>query len=759
MPTSPSLHPARALLAALLGLAVLPGPPARAQEPAAAAPVVEEVEVLTAEEIEVSELPTHALGELETLFEEALAVFRSADQSESEELFGELIERLGEPAEEETGARTRLLALGHAYRAEVRFNRGDRAAAADDLRDALRALPSYEPDTSLISPKLAELFREVRDEVTASLAVEVEPADAEVLLDGEPAAGLAGAGPVRLLSGVHVLEARRPGFAPFVEELDLAPGAEAAREVALERTSATLRLVTDAAGAEVLVDGRPVGVTSGVAPREEGGAAEGTASEAAGPAELFVEGLGLGEHRVEVRKEGFRPHAGSLLVEELSDYRIGPLSLEPTGGTVVLASLPAGAEVRVDDRVRLPRAEEPGGASLELPVGPHRLTVDRGTLGGFVADFDLADREVLELAVALRPKLCLLDVLGGDLDAAERVRVALAAAFADRPEWLFTDRYEDARPLLERLALTAAGLRAAAAASAVAGVADWPDVQRRADASLVCSAYAVGLLSDDLYASEAELWVWSAAPGPARPEPVAVRLSDPASFAGAAARFARRPPLTAAWLGADLLHVPDAEGPVVRAVTPGGPAAQAGLAPGDVLAGLDAALRGGDGGAAGPRTLEVVRGGTRHEVEIELGTSPLMLGPDRFADPAEGLLLPAVAAWWAIAAEAGSEGDGAAAAWVVGLNRAAGEMSAGDWRGAVRTLRGLQVPDRPGLGRGTVDYWLGVALLAVDPAAYRDEARAALERAAAAPGARLYHDDGPEAAPRAHLRLRGLDTR
>ena len=776
----------RALPAVVLGPAVAAGlalfaaPAAPAQEPEPETVVIEGIEVLPAEEIEVSDLPSHELAELRAHFDEALAVFRSVDQSESEELFGALIERLSEPAVEGAEARRRLLALSHAYRAEVRFNLGDREGAAEDLRAALRTVPSFEPDANLISPKLAELFREVRDEVTGTLALEVEPAGALVLLDGEPAAGLAGAGPVRLLAGVHVLEARRPGFAPFVEELELAPGADEARDVTLERTSATLRLLTDAPGAEVLVDGRPAGVTAPpvvgeravaetAAPEEAGEIGPGVeppaavepAAPAAGPAELFVEGLALGEHRIEVRKEGFRPHAGSLLVEELTDYRIGPLTLEPTGGTVVLAGLPDGAEVRVDDEVRLPRTGEAGGPTLELPVGRHRLTVDRGTLGGFLADFDLADRQVLELEVDLRPKLCLLDVLGGDLDAAQRVRVALAAAFADRPEWLFADRYEDAAPLLDRLALTAAGLRAAAAASAVAGVADWPDVQRRADAQLACSAYALGVLSDDLYASAAELWVWAAAPGPARPEPLAVRLSDPGSFAAAAARFAHRPPLTAAWLGADLLFPPDLEGAVVRSVTPGGPAARAGLVPGDVLAGVGPGWRGRGGAEPGPRTFRVETGDTAREVAVDLGASPRMLEPDRFADPAESLLLPAVAAWWAIAGEGGGDGaaaatEGAAAPWVVGLNRAAGEMSAGDWASAVRTLRGLRAPDRPGLGRGTIDYWLGVALLAVDPAAYRDEARAAFARAAAAPAARLQHDDGPAVASRARLRLQAL---
>jgi hypothetical protein len=79
-------------------------------------------------------------------------------------------------------------------------------------------------------------------------------------------------------------------------------------------------------------------------------------------------------------------------------------------------------------------------------------------------------------------------------------------------------------------------------------------------------------------------------------------------------------------------------------------------------------------------------------------------------------------------------------------------MRSGEWRRAAEALRGIEAPAGGGVGQATVDYLLGVALLEVDPAAYRDTARELIGRAAEG-GARLEHNDGPPLAARARARL------
>ncbi len=727
-----------ALPALLAGLGLLAAAPAVAQQP----PPAEEA-------ITVETLPSHGIDELRSLFDRALAVFHSADQPESEELFTQLIDMLGEPASEAADERRQLLVRSLASRAEVRFNLGELEAARSDLRETLAVDPGYEPDLSLISPKLAELFRTVQAEVVGTLSVQLDPSDAELSLDGAPAPRLAAGEPVRLPAGSYHLAARRPGYAPAEVDVELAAGADERRTLALERTSATLRVTTAQPGAEVVVDGRSYGVTA-----LPSTAAPGEPAAAAGPALLFVEGLASGDHTFELRRQGFRSHQGNLRITDLSDYRVGPITLQATGGAVVLVGLPPRAEVRVDGETRTPPRDASGRPRLDLAVGGHRIAVSAGTLGGFETAVDLADRQVLEVPVELVPSLCLVGVLGGDADAAERVRSGLPVAFSTRGSWLFLDREEDGAAVLAPFSLRAQTLRGAAPGGTAAAAIDWAGMQRGADRALACSAYGLAVLSDDLYAAAADLWVFPAAPGPPRADVLRLRLADPTSFREAAGRFAEPPALTTAWLGADLLPTESEAGPVVLRVTEGGPAAKAGLRPGDVVVSAGgsadpaAALAAAGPGAPLPLTYE--RAGARHQVTVQLGTSP------RIIDPASsGLFLPAASSWWSLAT---ASGDAASPAWVVDLNRAAAQLGLADWIGAVRTLRGIQVPERSGLGRGTVDYWLGLALLATDPTAYRDEARAAFDRAAASP-ARLFDDDGPRVAPRAQARLRAMTVR
>ena len=99
----------------------------------------------------------------------------------------------------------------------------------------------------------------------------------------------------------------------------------------------------------------------------------------------------------------------------------------------------------------------------------------------------------------------------------------------------------------------------------------------------------------------------------------------------------------------------------------------------------------------------------------------------------------------------------AAARWLLQLNQAAVYLRAMAYQAAIPLLRTIEAPGGAGLSRAMVDYWLGSTLLALDARTYADAARAALDRALAQEGARLYHADGPLLAPRVRARLAALD--
>jgi len=90
----------------------------------------------------------------------------------------------------------------------------------------------------------------------------------------------------------------------------------------------------------------------------------------------------------------------------------------------------------------------------------------------------------------------------------------------------------------------------------------------------------------------------------------------------------------------------------------------------------------------------------------------------------------------------------AAYAW---LNLALCAMHFGDFAGAHESLQKAktELPERPGLSRGTAFYYLGVVLERLN---YIPQAREAYKAAAAAPGATLVDNDGPAVAPLATRR-------
>jgi hypothetical protein len=89
--------------------------------------------------------------------------------------------------------------------------------------------------------------------------LDLDPKDATLALDGHPI-GFDPDGTLSVLAGTHTLRAERSGFDPA--EATLAVGAGGTLELALRLSpnARTVVVVCEPAGAEVLLDGRPVGV-------------------------------------------------------------------------------------------------------------------------------------------------------------------------------------------------------------------------------------------------------------------------------------------------------------------------------------------------------------------------------------------------------------------------------------------------------------------------------------------------------------------
>ena len=714
------------------------------QAPATQAPA----ETAAAGIVEETGIFEEDLGEdIETLLAEAEDVFRSADQPESIPLFERIILLLerqqGEGRLDDRGGDWLTLSLFR--RAEARHNLLDDEGVEADLTALLRFDPAWRmPEGYSISRKLADLLSAVRDVETGVLDPLIEPADAELYLDGELLGPLSG--PRRVLAGERLLRVRRLGYTEIEQPLTIPPGESVPIELRLERTSAVVRLTTTPAGVEVVYG-------DAVVARSLPGAA---GAEEEGSASLAVEGLAVGKQTLTLRKPGFRPVALRVEIDGLEDYSLDPVVLERARGAVVLSQVPAAARVLVDGEMRASPEERLADLRLELSPGVHEMRVEAGPAGLFEHRFELADRQLLEVDVRLRPSLVLLGVLGGDRVAAAKLEQRLVERLATLSEWAVAAQAERGFELLREAGIGRERMRRLAAAAGAPESPDWPALQGALDGGLAGSAYLLAVLSDDLYASRADLWLWSAAPGPARPARRRISLADSGGLDELAAALDQPLRLSSPWVGARFVDSPAAAAPLVLSVDPDGPAAAAGLRAGDTVSAVD----GEAVDSAGELTariaglevgrevaLQVASGGEARRVGLTPGASPVVASlVDRSAlDPA----LAARLASMEVSAKA------QAPVWLVRLNRGVVLMRSGDWRGAAEALRGIEAPATAGVGQATVDYLLGVALLEVDRAAYRDTARGLIGRAAEG-GARLEHNDGPLLAPRARARLETL---
>lgn len=752
-------------------------------------------QVIEEEELEETELDTAPElqgprddSELETLFVAAENVFFNTEDPqvglESINRVLDAIETRRHTGELSANARS-LLVRSLTYRAELYFETEDQAASAADLGRIVDLDPQAELDHDAVSAALLEKFNLIRKERIGHLRITADPPDLDLRIDGRqvtinPEGDTAGSDTggdteggapvgqlpagsedepapppsavVTLLAGIRLVEASRPGYAPLAQEVEVLAGEETLYEVVLERISAVVRLHSRPRDAEVTVDGIPYGKTTGVAGDNF------WTTETLGryrreefSDEFLVPDLEAGLRVLEVRKAGFRPFRSELRVRELRDYKMPPIVLEEEQGTLVLRNLPSDAELRIDGRETRLDSRGASSSRLTLKPGEHHVQVTQGKTRMFVTRVRLADRQTIELNVRLRPGLAFLGVLGAkDDDLARALRLSLASS--DR--WSLLDRTPEARDVLPKAGLTADSARRAARGDASA--VDWSRVQTAVDARAPGLIYVAAVVSDDLLASTADVWIWAAAPGPWRPDRLRVNLGQQSEIERLKAYFHRLVPLRRPWLGALVVTTDASPHPVIAHVTPGGPLEATGVRPGDQIvsisqvpvfsgADVEARLRAAETG----ETVDIgvqTPGGTQN-VKVVLGSSPLI-----YSQPIPDL--PDAIAYtelFLMAERARPE-----EAWVIRLNQALILLRARDYEGSARLLRDLKAPDHPnGVGRATVDYWLALAL-ANAGSTYRDAAIEAFRRAAEVPGARLDHHDGPWLAPRAKARLVAL---
>lgn len=716
--------PSTTLLLALLLLAV----------PLGAQPLIEE---------DLEEPDIYA--DLVPIFERAEGLFNSPDQPDSVGVIDELLQAfeakraIDPPSEEAWDLVTRALFM----RVQTNFNLGFNEVAEVDLARILEIEPSFALDRGLVSTKVVDLFENIQRSRIGLLELQLDPPDAVALVGRWQASP---EGILQLPSGDHRLTIARPGYASLEQTVSIKPGKSASLKLQLERVAAILTVLAADEDVEIYIDGRPSGNT-----RFE------TADQ---PAVLVVDDLAIGDYELEARKLGFRTYRRQAEIPELADYQTGPIVLERTAAQVILQGFPAGTVVRANDTLVTPDFSG-GKTSLTLSPGNYLLAFSNPDRGLYEVQFALADRDVKEIEVLLRPAITLLGVLGSDRQSADELTDTLRNELGQLRNWALIDRTGSAPDIIAAAELNLQTLR-----TGITEPLPWGQLQREADARLSSSLFLLAVLTDDLLADEAILYIWPSAPLPAKPDVILRHLADSERQDAASNNHLSRLDdvvieLVPA-LGAVIFDSPAESGAVVFAVDRDRPADRSGLRAGDRIVGIETdtianaealaralAERAGRLAASGQTVpIRVDRAGAALDIDLQLEVSPLIRS---VRDPE----LIFAAAGVSLNREI-ERTDSTLPRWALDLQLAIVHLRGGDLESAIRILRDVKAPEGVGLGSGMVAYTLARALQEAG-GSYSAAARQFLEAAATEPTARLSSADGPYILPRAQARLLTLE--
>lgn len=637
------------------------------------------------------------------------------------------------------------------------------AAAALLLAPAVAGAQSEPTATAPRRSEQAARPADAADAGPAGLATfVVEPPDARIevghrILRAANAPTVSAVLPV----GDHLAAVTRPGYLPTLAGFTVAEGEDVEVAVTLARRGAALRIRTAPSEATVLIDGFVRGATVGEAAPSFAPTGEAAAvPRSLFSEELWIEDLAAGVHELEVRKRGFRTHRRELRIAERRDYGLPPVVLRPERATLLLKGLPDRARVFANGREL-----EPDRRKLmpEAPVEPGRvdLVVTRGVHEHFEASLDVADGSFHEVGVELRPALAWLGVFGEDAAGLRAVESAIEFLRAEGAH-IVLDRAATGLAAFSELGIDASTLRDVPAAKA--GL-DWSALRAKVQQAAPAALYAAAVLGDDLVAAAADLWLWSAAPGPSLPDVVTLEVRNGRLEAGALRRLVRAldPALETGRrtprFGAVLIESLEADGILVAAVDAGSPAAAAGIVPGMEIGRVDGEPA--SSAATFTEAMNDLAAGDALELAVNGAEGETILlvepewGPARLDVLAPGLLPSAAAARLLRRIDQ----PGGIPDWLLRLDLATLLTAAGDPDGAIRLLETIEATERPGLGHAAVRYALGLALADLGALGHADARRDALgifESLATNERGRRLDRGGPRVAERARLRASAL---
>jgi hypothetical protein len=644
-----------------------------------------------------------------------------------------------------------MLAVAYEIRARARFGLRDQAGARSDFVALLRTDASYSL-TGQVSPQVVTLFEETKKATVTSIKLAVTPPNAEVLLDGAPVNASSGTLPV--LIGEHTLSGKRVGFRPATQNFS-ATGEGTSVALTLERDSAVVAIITSPPDSEVFIDGVSHGKTVAGPPSAE---YANVVAKAGLPmttlsAALVVADITNGIHRIEVRRPCYSTVSRTLDVTQLGDFIMEPMKLESAMATLVARSTMAGTTVYVDGQQR-------GAAPHTMEVCEGEHTVDlRSAAGRYSKKVDARPGQNIEVVGTPKPAFALVSTSGTSTLNTD-IRAAIERAFEPvqsiavfAPPTERVDQVLRAEKLPREWLAFDANKRPLGASSEIN-----PATRKEASVRLARAfdAQGVGAVAIPSAANPSRVVVTLLGSGSGDPDVIEMSLDRPDTIASAVSQLNRSLSFAQASIGITTIDVADIPGPVVLGVYPKGPASQAGIQPGDVLLKANnsdmpttsALLAFLNARSANDSVALELRdkAGAAKKADVKVLMTPRVIGMGDQTLLANRIVVDL--------RNRLASSPSAAEEPAIRLNLAAALIRLEAWADAQAELQKVQLPDGPGVGKGTVQYLLG---LCADKLGSRADAETALKAAAATD--HLLTENGPPVKDLAEAKLAELQRR
>jgi hypothetical protein len=667
-------------------------------------------------------------GMTELLFAQAKRLFDTFKYDECEQQLNSIITALTAGGQVQ---KPDLLVQAYELRARSRFNQGNQPGTEQDFSALLLVKPGF----ALVggSPRLVPVFEGVKKLTVGTIMVSLTPAG-EITIDKTTYTAEATPSALALPGGEHQVTAARQGYKSIDERFTVAAGATAPLALVLERTSATLAVISIPEGVEVLLDGTSKGTT-----------VKGAGGVESAP--LIISELQPGAHRLQLKRDCYKTLESTITIDKPDDLKTDPLRLTQATATVKVTAADAASSIFVDGASR---GQAP--ADLTICEGTHLIEV-KSPKGRFVDRREWKTGDSTTLSAELRSAFPIVATKGASGPTLDQLRVSVERALSSAKHILVYVPADSDVEAASRGENIPVDWLSPDPVDGVAGPRIPKEVKREIGRKLASKLQTQGVAAVTAGQDPYTVFVAILGAGSGEPDVLTINMADPASQAKAVQTIgASLPPLAKPSIETAVVDLMGVQGAAV--VRASGVGAKAGLAVGDVIVGSlnvpiasVADLRAKIAGIK-PPTAEIsldVKGPTGVARKVSV---PVTMAADAIGLRDTSLLYnrALIDLTDMVTATATSPVERTAAR----INLAIVQMRLGNLDDALTSLRDVQLPDGPGVSGGTVSYLTGLCFKALGRT---PEAQAAFTKAAASPQARLSAE-GALVAPLAKQELR-----